>query len=71
MCDAGGLLGKIISSSQISAEDPYFAVDVARQQQSAALIRKFAMDADRRGPGDRGYLALHFAPFREAAHRAV
>src|SRR4029077_19390675 len=71
MCDAGRFLGEVISRFEISAEEPHFSIDVARQQQLAVLIREFAVNTDRGCPGNSGYLSRPFTAFLEASNCAM
>src|SRR6266576_3986184 len=71
MCDIGGLLGKIVGSSEISAKEPDLAVYIPLQQRGPVLPRELAMDGDRRGAGNGGHLPGPLAARLEAPNRAM
>src|SRR5438067_1395717 len=71
MCDIGGLLGKIVGSSEISAKEPDLAVYIPLQQRGPVLPRELAMDRDGRGAGNGGHLPGLLAARLEAPNRAM
>src|SRR5579864_1756315 len=71
MRDNGCFLGKVVSSFEVPSEEPDSSTDVARQQQLAALVGEFAMNANRGRPGNRGYVPRHFAALFESTDRAM
>src|SRR5437016_12302942 len=71
MCDIGGLLGKIVGSSEISAKEPDLAVYIPLQQRGPVLPRELAMDRNGRGAGNGGHLPGLLAARLEAPNRAM
>src|SRR6266550_382117 len=71
MCDIGGLLGKIVGSSEISAKEPDLAVYIPLQQRGPVLPRELAMDRNGRGAGNGGHLPGPLAARLEAPNRAM
>ncbi len=71
MRDTGCFLGEVISSFEISAEEPHIPFDVARQQPLAIFIGEFTVNTYRGRPGNSSYLSRSFTAFLEASNCAT
>src|SRR5712692_6588208 len=71
MGDTCRLLGEVIRSVKISAEEPHFAFDVALQQRMAIFIGELAVDLYGGGSRDRRYLTRPFTALLEASNGTI
>ena len=71
MRNTGCFLGEIVSSIEISAEEQYFSIYIARQQQMAVFIGELTMNFYGGCPSNSSYLTRHFTAFLEASHCAM
>ena len=71
MRNTGCFFGEIISSFEISAEDPHLTIHVTRQQQLSVFISELAVYAYGGRSSNRRYLTGHFTALLEASYRAM
>lgn len=68
MRNRGGLLGKVVGSFQVVADEPHFPGDVTVQQHLSLSVRELTMNGDGGRAANGGYVALQFAAFLEACN---